>query len=242
MLFCWLDPTDKVWQSLTKSYFIRSFQAVRSLVSSPTFKHPKMYPFPENLKKKNKWNILELTISPPPPARCDVLKGSRLWMPENEVIQVAVFQNNHRTAKHNRDFPKRIFHKIGISSTRDCMVCWKPLETHKEKLAQETLMYKAFTENFGTAWGTSPLSATTAIHIDRWRNIYAKITLPFPAHVQNLQKFIAFFLLSVSTLKPSWPRWTCVRHASQPEIPSASELQLITHTMKLRLGKPDKGK
>ena len=79
--------------------------------------------------KENKWNILELTISPPPPARCDVLKGSRLWMPENEVIQVAVVTNNHRTAKHNRDFPKRIFHKIGISSTRNSMVCWKPLET-----------------------------------------------------------------------------------------------------------------
>ena len=63
-----------------------------------------------------------LTISPPPPARCDVLKGSRLWMPENKVMRVAVVKNNHRTAKQNRDFPKRIFHEIGISSTRDSML------------------------------------------------------------------------------------------------------------------------
>ena len=93
--------------------------------------------------KKNKWNILEPHVKfavsyghcsfidnfPPPPARCDVLKGSRLWMPESEVMQVAVVKNNHRTAKQNRDFPKRIFHKIGISSIRNSMVCWKPLES-----------------------------------------------------------------------------------------------------------------
>ena len=105
-----------------------------------------MYPFPENLFKKisetsssRTWNlrsatvtVASLTLSPPPPARCDVLKGSRLWMPENEVIRVAVFQNNHRTAKQNRDFP-RIFQKIGISSTRNSMVVESHWKQYKEK-------------------------------------------------------------------------------------------------------------
>lgn len=166
--------------------------------------------------KKNKWNILEphvkfavsyghlLHWQFPPHLR----RGATCWRAQGfgclktRSCELQSFKTTTEPQNKIVIFPR------GSSTRLESPLPEIPwfVESHsnqyKEKLAQETFMYKAFTENFGTAWGTSLFSATTAIHIDRWKNIYAKITLPFPAHFQNLQKFIAYFYLAFQLSNP----------------------------------------
>ncbi len=195
-------------QSLTKSYFIRSFQVV-IFGCDPNIWPSKNVPISREPKKKTSssrtWNfvvsyghLLHWHFPPTsgPVRRAEGLQALDAWKQGHPSCSVV--ENNHRTWKiiiFPRGFSTRSESPLpGIT-----MFCWKPLEKYREKLTQGTSMYKAF--EFRTARGTmrehpkqktSLLSATTTIHIDSWKNIYAKITLPFP-HLQTCRISLPFF-------------------------------------------------